>query len=259
MYSQDIIIAGVGHGYPGSNDGYIEVYVKNTIEFGQFYVKSYSDYDGSLKGYVTLFAPLSAGTSYYFTSDDAVDFNSFFGFNPNSAVEQVGFINGDDTITIEADDFSTIIDIYGEIGVDGTGLDWDYSRGWAYRLDGYGPNTTFTISEWNIHVSAFLSCPGSTNVSCTTPYPAGSYTLSSNSKELAKLKLLPNPTNKGYVQILSNNPAYLNVQVFDILGKQISETKLNGNRLDVSSLKTGVYFLKITQDHNYVTKKLIIN
>ena len=255
-FSQDIIIAGVGHDFEG-NHGLIEIYVKNDINSGQFYVKSYSP-SNSLNGYVTLFAPLSAGTSYYISSDDGFYFNPFFGFNPTYGAENVGYINGDDTVTIEAEDFATIIDIYGAKGVNGFGEPWNYSRGWAYRLDGYGPNTTFTLSEWDIHTSEFLNCSG-TNASCSIPYPIGSYTLSSNTQEISKLRLLPNPTNKGYVQIYRNDQSLISVQIFDVFGKQLSTTDLTDNKLDVSHLNSGVYFLKISQGNASGTKKLVIN
>lgn len=253
-YSQDILISGVGHDFE-ANHGLIEIYVKNDIPFAQYYVKSIRP-DLSVIGTLALFVTASAGDRIYITSDDFY-WNGFFGIPYDYGAQSVGLFQGDDAIVIE-DQFNALIDIYGELGVDGTGTAWEFSRGWAYRLDGFGPNTTFTLSEWNIQDDAFIFCSG-TNASCTDPYPIGSYTLSSNSKEIPKFRILPNPTNKGYIQILGNNSASINVEVFDVLGQQITHTKLKGDYLDTSTLKTGVYFLKITLDNASETKKLIIN
>lgn len=69
----------------------------------------------------------------------------------------------------------------------------------------------------------------------------------------------PNPTALNYVNITSNNNSKTNVIVFDMLGKQvINKTLNNNNRLDISNLKAGLFILKISQDNNTFTKKLII-
>ncbi|WP_299127468.1 T9SS type A sorting domain-containing protein [uncultured Winogradskyella sp.] len=85
-------------------------------------------------------------------------------------------------------------------------------------------------------------------------------TLSNNEFNIiTDFKLYPNPTNKGFVTITSSNADNLNVEVFDILGKQVKNQTLSNGRLDVSSLKTGVYIIKITQNNQTSTKKLVIN
>ena len=255
FYAQDILIAGVGHGFYG-NAGFIEVYVKSNIDNGNYYVKAYNP-QNELIGYKELYAPLSAGQKIYISSDDFI-FPTFFDTTePYFFAESVGFINGSHTVTIEAEDFTTIIDIYGEIGVNGIGSAWEYSRGWAYRLNGYGPNTTFTLSEWNIQDDAFISCSG-TNASCTMPYPMGSYTLSSDSIKLSEFRLFPNPTNNGFVQIYGNKQSTISIQIFDVFGKQLSSTELKNNKLDISHLNPGVYFLKMSQDNASSTKKLVV-
>jgi hypothetical protein len=50
----------------------------------------------------------------------------------------------------------------------------------------------------------------------------------------------------------------MNVQVFDILGKQVKNETLVDNTLNVSNLNTGVYIVKITQNNASITKKLVI-
>ncbi len=70
--------------------------------------------------------------------------------------------------------------------------------------------------------------------------------------------IYPNPASNGYLYINSKLSGLKNISIYDILGKQIFKTILNGNRLDISSLKSGVYILKIEQGRTSTTKKLII-
>lgn len=72
-------------------------------------------------------------------------------------------------------------------------------------------------------------------------------------------KIYPNPTNSGFVTIQSGSAEAMNVTIFDILGKQISNSKVENNTLNVSHLKSGVYLLNITQNNLTTTKKLVIN
>ena len=70
--------------------------------------------------------------------------------------------------------------------------------------------------------------------------------------------LYPNPTNTGSVNITSNNTGDMLVEVYDILGKRVKNQTLTNNTLNVSSLKSGIYIVKITQNNASVTKKLVI-
>ena len=80
----------------------------------------------------------SAGSGTFF---DVYGFDpDFFGFN--------NIINGDDTIAL-FDSSETVVDLYGVIGVDGTGEDWEYTDGFAFRNPNIlNSNSSFNISEW---------------------------------------------------------------------------------------------------------------
>lgn len=71
-------------------------------------------------------------------------------------------------------------------------------------------------------------------------------------------KIFPNPTSVGYVNITSNTADVMSVKVYDVLGKQVLNRTVNNNRLNVSSLNSGVYIMKISQNDATVTKKLVI-
>ncbi|NRB84637.1 MAG: T9SS type A sorting domain-containing protein, partial [Winogradskyella sp.] len=83
-------------------------------------------------------------------------------------------------------------------------------------------------------------------------------TLSNNNFNLNQLSLYPNPTNTGSVTITSSSNDTMNVQVFDILGKEVKNETITNHTLDVSSLTTGMYLVKITQNNTSTTKKLVI-
>ncbi|PJB13137.1 MAG: hypothetical protein CO119_03345 [Flavobacteriales bacterium CG_4_9_14_3_um_filter_40_17] len=71
-------------------------------------------------------------------------------------------------------------------------------------------------------------------------------------------KIYPNPANNGVVNIVSAQNGSKTVVVYDILGKQMLRTQLNGTALDVSQLNNGIYILKIEEDGKTTSKKLIV-
>ncbi|WP_223549548.1 DUF5689 domain-containing protein [Aestuariivivens sp. NBU2969] len=91
-------------------------------------------------------------------------------------------------------------------------------------------------------------------------YPLSpSITLSSSKyNQIEGFAMYPNPTSLGYVNIISKNQSALRVGVHDILGKQVINKTISNNRLDVSTLTTGIYIIKISQDDAITTRKLII-
>ena len=76
--------------------------------------------------------------------------------------------------------------------------------------------------------------------------------------QIEDFAMYPNPTNLGYVNVSSKNRAAMSVSVFDIIGKQVINSDVINNRLNVSQLKTGIYILKAQQGNAVTTKKLVI-
>ena len=70
--------------------------------------------------------------------------------------------------------------------------------------------------------------------------------------------IYPNPSNIGYVNINSTGSETIQAKVYDILGKQVINAAVASGRLDVSTLNTGVYIVKLTQGTATTTKKLIV-
>ena len=83
-------------------------------------------------------------------------------------------------------------------------------------------------------------------------------TLSNDKFSVTDLKIYPNPTSLGYVNLKSRNGSAFDVSVYDVLGKQVIKSSVTDGKLDVSSLNTGLYIMKISQEEATVTKKLVI-
>ena len=93
-------------------------------------------------------------------------------------------------------------------------------------------------ANWEAAVSVFgdgdLGTPGTIN----------DFTLSIGNFKADKYKIYPNPTSKGFINISGNNGTTMNITVFDVLGKQVINKKIDDNQLDVSGLNAGVYVIK---------------
>jgi hypothetical protein len=80
-----------------------------------------------------------------------------------------------------------------------------------------------------------------------------------NSFNLDQVSIYPNPTNSGFVTITTALDDTINVEVFDMLGKQVKKTVIQPNtNLDVSQLRSGIYIVRLEQNNATTTKKLVI-
>jgi hypothetical protein len=114
---------------------------------------------------------LAAQTFIYVASDSA-GFHDFFGFAP-TYVSSAALINGDDAIELFMN--GSVVDVFGDIAVDGTGQAWEYLDGWAYRNGGTGPDgSTFVIGNWSFSGPNALDGETS-NSTAATPFPIGTY------------------------------------------------------------------------------------
>lgn len=84
-----------------------------------------------------------------------------------------------------------------------------------------------------------------------------SATLGLNQNQIDGLKIYPNPVTNGTFFINTSADSTKDVVVYDVLGKQVIKTSTT-NAVNVSNLKGGVYIVKITEDGNTATRKLVI-
>ena len=74
---------------------------------------------------------------------------------------------------------------------------------------------------------------------------------------LSSVKMYPNPAS-GIVKFSTALGEALSVSVFDLLGKLVMPVQTIQSELNISSLKPGMYFAKIDQGANSITKKFLV-
>ena len=144
---------------PGNtpNAKFVEVYNNgsSTIDFSSqiVYLARYSNGNTTTNNSsVELTGTLAPG-DYYVIAYSSSAFPSAYGFEADL---YSGFVsgNGDDVYALyqNGDENSgTLLDIYGEIGVDGTGEAWEYKDSRAVRNSlSYEPSATWIASQWDI-------------------------------------------------------------------------------------------------------------
>lgn len=71
------------------------------------------------------------------------------------------------------------------------------------------------------------------------------------------LKMYPNPAkNNLFIETALNSD--INVAIIDVLGKEVINSKVSNNAVNISGLTPGMYIVKITEEGKTSTKKLII-
>ena len=174
----DLLLTGAYDGpLPGGQPKGIELYVLNDIADLSIYGVGSANNGGGTDGEEFTFPAqaATAGTYLYLTADE-VQFTAFFGFDADFVDEgsssSMG-INGDDAIELFMN--GEVVDVFGDIDEDGTDTAWEYLDGWAYRIDGTGPDgNTFVLSNWNFSgINVFDG--ESENATAAVPFPLGTY------------------------------------------------------------------------------------
>ncbi len=154
----------------------IELYAVSTVGNLSDYSLGSANNGGGTDGEEFMFPAggIAQGTFIYVASD-SIAFETFFGFKPDF-VTPAALINGDDAIELFCS--GKVIDLFGEIDIDGSGQSWDYLDGWAYRMDDATINTgQFVDTLWTY--SGINALDGTANnASAAVPFPVGSFTTS---------------------------------------------------------------------------------
>lgn len=72
------------------------------------------------------------------------------------------------------------------------------------------------------------------------------------------LNMYPNPNNTGLVYVTSKNNLTKDITVYNMLGKEVVRTSTESS-FSVSGLNAGIYIVKITENNQTATRKLVIN
>ncbi len=91
-----------------------------------------------------------------------------------------------------------------------------------------------------------------------TPRNAADFlTLSVAQPAIDGFALYPNPT-KGTLNITTQNNLEKNIQIMDLLGKQVFNTTTSATSIDVSNLNAGVYIINIEEAGHVAVRKLVV-
>lgn len=266
-FAQPVLTAVVDGPCTGGLPKFCEIFAKGTVDFTQFTVENQTN-AGTTWGSGLDLSPLGTRTNVFvyvlYTGSLAYATPEFPSITAANSIEGgVLNLNGDDRIRIINTSTSVVIDQFGVTDVDGTGMTWEWLDTYAKRNNGTGPDGAFVEANWTIAPINSLdntgSCVNSSNPILQTIVNLGSYTLPTKSFDaIDGLSMYPNPVSGNVLNISSSANLDMNVAIFDVLGKQVINTKVTNNTINVSSLTAGVYIVKVTEDGKTATRKLVV-
>ena len=260
--TSSLIITGVFDAQNGSSPKGVEMYVENNIDDLSLYGVGSANNGGGTDGQEFTFPAVSAtaGQFIYLIGSNQTDkFNTFFGFTSDYESGAM-FINGDDAI--ELFENGVVIDVHGDIDVDGTDESWDSVDSWAYRVNSSGPDgSSFVLANWTFGGTGQLD--GATNSESTSPFPIGTYsntTASTNDNSIAGFSAYPNPVKGNNLTVTTSSRDLKTVNIYNVLGKKVFSQRFSSmnKTMNVSEIASGVYIMKVYEGNNITTKKLII-
>ncbi len=214
--AQDLVITGVVDGpLTGGVPKAVELCVLSDVADLSVYGIGSANNGGGSDGEEFTFpaGSASAGTFIYVASE-STGFSSFFGFAPTHT-SGAASINGDDAIELFMS--GSVVDVFGDINVDGTGQPWEHLDGWAYRNDGTGPDgSTFVLANWSFSGPNALDGE-TTNGTAATPFPIGAYSaceLPVPAPDLLLSEIVVTPTAGEFVEI--HNPTASAINLSDV-------------------------------------------
>ena len=82
--------------------------------------------------------------------------------------------------------------------------------------------------------------------------------LSTEDNNILDMTVYPNPVENGMVSILTPVDGEKFIELYSVTGRKVLETTILGNTLDVSSITSGFYMLKVTVDGQSNVSKLVV-
>ncbi|MCB0376202.1 MAG: T9SS type A sorting domain-containing protein [Sinomicrobium sp.] len=267
-FGQEVVITGyIDSTCPGQNGRTIEIYVNGTIDFTGWNMVRQAN-GGGFNSNIDMSGLGTVSDDFAYLTNDIPTLTNEFGITAN-VIQNAATItaNGDDGFQI-VDPVGTVIDRFSYDGVDGTGTTWEYTDSYYIRNDGATPNGgAFDPANWTFAPVGSLIGLGRCNngddpaFAFSNYVPFGAYQhnpLSVEQPDLEGFNIYPNPVTNGTVIISTAKNLVRDVLIFDVLGKQVLNARLEKNSLDVSPLVAGVYFIKVTEGKKTAVRKLVI-
>ena len=201
-------------------------------------------------------ASVSAG-QHFFLANDTARFREFFGFGADfeDSNRSANTFNGDDAY--EVFESGVVIDVFGEIDTDGSGEPWEYTRSWAKRKTGTGPDgTTFVIDNWEFGGLEVLDGI-STNDASSNPYPLT--TVGLEVVDFSDLiEMYPNPVND--ILTIETEIKLDAVVISNRFGQEVMRVN-NPSHLDkinISQLANETYIVSFINGKQFWSTKLVV-
>ena len=83
-------------------------------------------------------------------------------------------------------------------------------------------------------------------------------TLSTNDNQLLEMRVFPNPVDANYISILSPILGDKGIEIYTLTGKKVLQTTISNSILNIESLTTGFYMIKVTIDGMSKISKLVV-
>ena len=174
--NNSLMLTGIFDSQPGfTGTKGIELFVINDISDLSIYGLGIANNGGGSDGKEYDFPSVSATAgSFIYIVEDSLEFADFFGF-PANFFNQMFNMNGDDSV--ELYESGQVIDVFGDVAIDGSEEPWEYLDGWAYRVSGTGPDgNIFILENWKFGGVDALD-GGMDNATSPLPFPIGTYSI----------------------------------------------------------------------------------
>ena len=138
---EGIIDGPLGGGTPKA----VEFYVITDIADLSLYGFGSANNGGGTEGQEFTFSGSAVAGQSIFVASEAINFLNWFGFSADFT-SGASNINGDDAIELFYN--GSVVDVFGDINVDGSGQPWEYLDGWAKRISSGPDGSTFVLGNW---------------------------------------------------------------------------------------------------------------
>ena len=151
-YNQTPILTMISDGdCAGGTPKVVEIYAQGAVDFSLYSLEIQTNGNTNWVSTenLTALGTVTDDFVYLYGSAAAAIFATEYpsALNTYGAGGCVNF-NGDDRIRIIEDATGNVIDQYGEEGIDGTGIFWEYKDGYSKRVDATGPDGAFVQVNW---------------------------------------------------------------------------------------------------------------
>ncbi len=148
----------------GGNPKLLEIYADGAVDFTLYSLQNQTNAGTTWGNTLDLssFGTVTNDFVYITTSGSTTAIGTEFPSLASATILQSDImnLNGDDRVRIVLTSDTSVIDQFGAEGIDGTGTTWEWADSYAKRIDGTGPDTGFTESNWTFGGAGFLDLLG---------------------------------------------------------------------------------------------------